>query len=267
MISTLMICSAVMDENLTPSNGYLLLSALARELSNTGSSVFFSETSPQPICSPIFPISFWLEETNEIPNRTMFFSKGDIAAARISFLRDEQFDIFAEKIRGATLTLGGAGFNVQSVSIPGENPFSKYIPPQVMLLMEPAEGVAFDFLTPTGFKTSGIQYSLPDPEIFFDSISAKWIKNEQPINIQLWTRKILIDKFAIKSTSAFLKDGVVFRGFTGRVTYDFRNCPIEHRKWLTILSEYAFYCGAGYKVSQGMGQVVPHFFSFKNMKG
>lgn len=259
MISALLICQAVMDETLPLSNGYLLMSALAKQANVGGDVVFFSPDSFQPCISPILPASFWDMSSIPTGSNVLRFKKGDLCAARVSFFDDEHFSAFSKKIEKSTLSLGGAGFNVLKITEDGACSASRSMPLDVIRMIEGAGGVTFKFFTPTGFKRGSVQCVLPEPSVLFGSLAVKWSKLTGDVVSCLFYENVAVENYNIRSGAFSLKGGMIFRGCLGSVSYSFNLCSEEQRKLLTMLSEFSFYSGVGYKTSQGMGQAFVSF--------
>lgn len=259
MTSALLICRAAANETLPASNGYLLLSALSYAVKKNGVSLFFSGDTNKPALSPLMPLVFW-EGERRFPS-VLDLQRNELAASWISFLGDDAFCLFANSIVGQTLTIGGAGFTVEAVTVPGENAFSECVSLEMLENIPPSDRVNIEFLTPTGFKHNDIQCPMPTPELFFGSgairLSCFTGKNIPHINYDA----VETEMFSLRSRAVPLKGGAVFRGCTGDISYSFRKCTEEERYWLTLISVFSFFSGAGYKTSQGMGRVMPSFKS------
>lgn len=254
-----MLCRAVMEQRLPLSNGYLLLSALSNVLTVNGKPLLFGEETLRPACSGLMPLAFWEGDRNRIYPQTLEVRRNEVFAAWISFLDENLFYTFANGVMGKTLTVGGAGFDILSITMPGENVFSKCISLEMLKGASSYDGVHIEFVTPTGFKHNGLQYTLPDPCVFFPSIAMRLKSFTQEEFILSCCDKIETEKFTLRSRAVSLKAGAVFRGCVGNVSYSFKRCSEDEKYLLTMLSMFSFFSGAGYKTSQGMGRVLPSF--------
>ena len=128
----------------------------------------------------------------------------------------------------------------------------------------PCGGADVTFLSPTGFKSGAVQNILPSPELWFRSLAARWktacgenplenLGQENPI------KNTFVADYSLRSAAVVLKENLVFRGCVGRVRYDWKNESTAVRKALACLTAFAFFCGVGYKTTQGMGQVLAEF--------
>lgn len=266
MISSLVLCEALSDGHVPVSNGYLLFSALARRLSEFG--------GPEPLhgapgfkgvaLSALTPESFWRTLHYSWGKGVLQLQKGDRLAFRVSFLDDALLEPFAEAVTGSSLTLGGAPVGVKRVSRPGENAMSRQTDEGALRESPPCGGVDVTFLSPTGFKSGAVQNILPSPELWFRSLAARWktaygenplenLGQENPI------KNTFVADYSLRSAAVVLKENLVFRGCVGRVRYVWKNESTAVRKALACLTAFAFFCGVGYKTTQGMGQVLAEF--------
>lgn len=266
MISSLVLCEALSDGHVPVSNGYLLFSALARRLSGFG--------GPEPLhgapgfkgvaLSALTPESFWRTLHYSWGKGVLQLQKGDRLAFRVSFLDDALLEPFAEAVTGSSLTLGGAPVGVKRVSRPGENAMSRQTDEGALRESSPCEGVDVTFLSPTGFKSGAVQNILPSPELWFRSLAARWktAYGENPLeNLgqENSIKNTFVADYSLRSAAVVLKENLVFRGCVGRVRYVWKNESTAVRKALACLTAFAFFCGVGYKTTQGMGQVLAEF--------
>ena len=272
MISSLVLCEALSDGHVPVSNGYLLFSALARRLSEFG--------GPEPLhgapgfkgvaLSALTPESFWRTLHYSWGKGVLQLQKGDKLAFRVSFLDDALLEPFAEAVTGSSLTLGGAPVGVKRVSRPGENAMSRQTDEGALRETPPCGGADVTFLSPTGFKSGAVQNILPTPDLWFRSLAARWktaygenpledlkqenLGLEHPIKNAL--ANTFVADYSLRSAAVVLKENLVFRGCVGRVRYVWKNESTAVRKALACLTAFAFFCGVGYKTTQGMGQVL-----------
>ena len=280
LISSLVLCEALSDGHVPVSNGYLLFSALTRRLSEFG--------GPEPLhgapgfkgvaLSALTPESFWRTLHYSWGKGVLQLQKGDRLAFRVSFLDDALLEPFAEAVTGSSLTLGGAPVGVKRVSRPGENAMSRQTDEGALRGLSPCGGADVTFLSPTGFKSGAVQNILPSPELWFRSLAARWKtaygenplenlnqenldqehpKLENPIKNAL--ANTFVADYSLRSAAVVLKENLVFRGCVGRVRYVWKNESTAVRKALACLTAFAFFCGVGYKTTQGMGQVLAEF--------
>jgi len=218
--------------------------------------------------SALTPESFWRTLHYSWGKGVLQLQKGDRLAFRVSFLDDALLEPFAEVVTGSSLTLGGAPVGVKRVSRPGENAMSRQTDEGALRETPPCGGADVTFLSPTGFKSGAVQNIFPAPELWFGSLAARWktaygenplenLKLEHPIKNAL--ANTFVADYSLRSAAVVLKENLVFRGCVGRVRYVWKNESTAVRKALACLTAFAFFCGVGYKTTQGMGQVLAEF--------
>ena len=123
----------------------------------------------------------------------------------------------------------------------------------------PPRQVRLEFVAPTTFRREGRYLPLPLPELVFGSLLERW-QAFAPVALspevrRFATEAVVISQYDLRSRSLPSKEGGLLIGFTGEVTFSVLN---RDRYWLSVLNllaAYAFYCGTGYRVSAGLGQV------------
>ncbi len=128
--------------------------------------------------------------------------------------------------------------------------------------------IDLEFASPTVFKRQGLMFVLPLPQLVWGSYLAAWnefaspgfdlkalttLENDVQISrYQLRTRAAKVRTVAQPSENA--SESAFKFGFVGRCAYTiFRP---ERALWRTLhlLADFSFFCGTGYKTTQGMGQ-------------
>lgn len=245
-----------MDGYVPISNGYLLFSVLSRQLGAMDSSRILHEDRRSVCCSALLPEYFWQTFSCSSSEGKLYFKKKDVFAFRISFLDDNQYFIFKKAVQGYFLQLGGARFCVFNVSAPGENQMSRSQSVADLYHLPAVDSLRVQFISPTGFKSDEQQRSLPIPQLFFQSLALKWAESQEDLMPKVSFDSIAISDFSLKSCAVRLKNDLVFRGCTGFIRYEFLDMKEEAKQVLTRLASFSFFCGAGYKTSQGLGQVL-----------
>lgn len=114
------------------------------------------------------------------------------------------------------------------------------------------------------FRSGGMDYPLPDPELVFDSYRRRWnafaLARLTILDDWLdWLRRsVAVSRFDVHSEPMRLPDGLQM-GCIGKVQYaivDLADLPNDAVAVLNCLADYAFFCGTGRKTTQGMGQTV-----------
>lgn len=262
MISSLVLCEALSDGHLPVSNGYLLFSALTRRLSERGVPECLHGVSGfnGAALSALTPESFWRTLHYSWGKGVLQLKKGEKLAFRVSFLEDALLDSFAQAVAGSSLTLGGAPIGVRHVSCPGENAMSRRVNEEELRESPPCNGADVVFLSPSGFKSGSVQNILPEPIFWFRSLAARWKAAYGESLIEDTLENTFVADYSLRSAAVLLKESLVFRGCVGRIRYVWKNERTAVRKALACLTAFAFFCGVGYKTTQGMGQVMTEFF-------
>ncbi|HQH37167.1 MAG TPA: CRISPR-associated endoribonuclease Cas6 [Anaerolineae bacterium] len=131
---------------------------------------------------------------------------------------------------------------------------------------QPARELTLDFVTPTAFgfgqQTWGKKMIvLPAPEPVFDSLARAWnMFAPAPLQVDREAlRAYLAAHVVVKRLENVNTQMLAFSrapqvGFVGRVTYGLMGDNDIARAQLTMLADFAFYSGVGYKTTMGMGQ-------------
>jgi CRISPR-associated endoribonuclease Cas6 len=207
------------------------------------------------------PDYFWKTFRCAPQQGDIVFEKGAFFAFRVSLSNADAFEDFSSRVLGASLTLGGASFEVLEASRSGENAMSRRITLRELSLIPPFTGVSVDFLLPAGFKSNDRQNIFPTPELFFGSVAIRRQKQagtEEAFDKTLFSR-VSVANYSLSSRAVRLKNNQVFRGCVGNVRYSFEGLPKTDQAYLSQLAALAPFCGVGYKVTQGMGMVKIHF--------
>ena len=119
--------------------------------------------------------------------------------------------------------------------------------------------LAFHFLTPTTFRSGGVNATLPTADLVFGSLTRRWnafapfpVPDEEvpelcrlliPVAFSLRTRQV--------DFGSYQQTGVV-----GRCRYEApRGLPPHTYRWAATLARFATFAGIGAKTTMGMGQV------------
>ncbi len=191
---------------------------------------------------------------------------GDEYLVRLALLRGDLYMTFASVfLRGAPpeLQVGTARFVVREVQTTAEgHPWAGVGSWRDILARgQPDETITLQFVTPTAFtqavdergnKRIGL---FPAPDAVFGSLLRRWnLLAPEPMPADLLDQlDVLPSRYELRT--AMLKFGRSPQlGFTGRCTYEVHG-PESGRRLLATLSDAAFFLGAGYKTTQGMGLV------------
>lgn len=259
MISSLIYCNALSTCRLPAFNGYQMLAALSKvESKKTGMNTFHHTANVKKdfTISPLLPAAYWHGLEN-LTSDELKIRMGQCCAFRVTFYDDQRFEYFRSMIDNAELSLDWHKFQVISVSLPGDNDFSRH-DTDATLEERTADGVSIQFLTPTGFRNrdTGGQMILPVPEVVFGTLAIRWADYSGSLS-EIPPLGINLSKFELASITALLKSRTYARGCVGEAVYDWKKFPESQKKFLTRLAAFSFYSGLGYKTAQGMGQVLP----------
>ena len=130
-------------------------------------------------------------------------------------------------------------------------------------LLAPSHGrmnrVAMEFLSPTAFKSNGMQMPLPLPGLLFGSLLNRWnavSAVELPPEMRNFSEDaVAMGKFNLRSVVVPQKNKGTRAGSVGDATY---SALYQDRYWLglfQLLADFALYSGVGVQTSTGMGQV------------
>ncbi len=118
--------------------------------------------------------------------------------------------------------------------------------------------IALKFFSPTTFRRKGKFLPLPLPDLVFGSLLDRWQLFAHialhPDVRRFADEMVMVKNFNIRSRAKPYKQRA-FIGFTGEVSFQVMN---QDHYWISVLSmlaEFSFYSGIGYRTSVGFGQV------------
>jgi CRISPR-associated endoribonuclease Cas6 len=276
MKSFIVLLTAEAECVLPSSNGYLVFSMLCSLAAATSlDKVFHSEDETE---KKSFSASFLRGASNaDISDfgHDLLFRKGEYAVLRVSFVFDDEADVFADVIlRGMreTVRLGSALFKLESLLAPGQHPLALSIPLGEADAIAYGGAISFGFVSPTGFKREGKQFFLPLPELVFGDLLRKYRRfagepASPDIDSDTLAARFELTRYNIRSHAAKLRKDRIIRGFCGDTEYSARKLSQSERKLASSLASLAFFTGIGYKTTQGMGEVLPFIKPFSGDEG
>lgn len=123
---------------------------------------------------------------------------------------------------------------------------------------------SFSFASPTAFRSGGKTMPIPLPDLLFGSLLDRW-NAWSPVALSPEARRFAAECVAVSNYHLRTRalpgkmeepgKAVTQRGAVGRCDYAALN---KDRYWLSalsVLAAFAFYSGAGYQTTQGMGMV------------
>ena len=113
----------------------------------------------------------------------------------------------------------------------------------------------FEFATPTAFRQSRRDSSMPTPQAVFQSLLKHWHQYSNIFFEDLPIQNIFPSQFELK-TQQVVDSRSKFIGCVGTARYQlFEVATPTQIKQLNTLAEFALYCGVGRKTPMGMGMV------------
>ena len=163
-----------------------------------------------------------------------------------------------------TFTFGDLPFTVEGWTTQGDEhawagciSYADLSAPYLLSQVQAPTRWSFSFASPTAFRSGGMTVPLPLPDLLFGSLLDRW-NAWSPVALPAEARRfaqecVAVSNYRLRSRAVPGKAGRVLRGAVGRCDYTAVN---RDRYWcsaLSVLAAYAFYSGAGYQTTQGMG--------------
>lgn len=193
------------------------------------------------------------------------FHSGQRVIFRITTLSDKLSDELPEWLDGlwelGKLDLDGTVWQIEKIAIySDEHPWAGFVPYQNIIQtvrMEKRRSWTLEFITPMTFHGDHY-YPFPQPENLVKSWLDRWNCFSPvvlPENLpEIARRSLMIEKYNLKTVPVRMH-GIVFPGCIGQVTLAFdKSLEEELKNSINILVFYSFFCGSGYKTTQGLGQ-------------
>ena len=137
------------------------------------------------------------------------------------------------------------------------------------------EGICLEFISPTGFRSSGKDIAEPVPALVFRGCWQKWnLFAPQKMQMDADLPRFVQECVAARIQEDFELQRIVFAkgkrggavGFTGRVNFTIEQTA-QSLEWaaglagwsaqVRALAMYAFFCGVGHHTTVGLGQTFP----------
>ncbi|MBC7227418.1 MAG: CRISPR-associated endoribonuclease Cas6 [Thermoflexales bacterium] len=166
------------------------------------------------------------------------------------------------------LRLGEAVFHIQEARVtPGSHPWAGYASwEELAQQARPEREIALDFASPTAFSFGEKLWGrhmvvLPQPELVFGSLARTWnAYAPPPVRVEAKALESYAEEYVVVREIAGIRtrmlnfSGRPQIGFVGRVTYGLMGENDIARIQFSMLADFAFYGGVGYKRAMGMGQ-------------
>ncbi len=164
----------------------------------------------------------------------------------------------AVELDGVPFTVVGATLDPAVHPLAGQSAYQE-LATRHLLQPSPEHRAELEFLSPTAFRSGGLNVPLPLPGLVYGGLMEKW-NAFAPVAIPAEVRRYAEECLAISrcdiSTRPVPGKGEGLQiGFVGRCRYTATN---RDRYWLgmvQLLTDFAFYAGVGYQTTVGMGQV------------
>ena len=251
------------DETLLPaSNGYLLFSLFCTLVRGSDlDSVFHPDAQDGEKAVSVGMIRPQGQDTFAADD--LHFSRGAVARARVSFIRNSDGACFEALLRpraGTAVRLGTAFFVLDRLLCPGEDEMALSLSPAQLIPSAPTDSAGLRFVSPAGFKRDGRQLFLPLPDLVFGSLLRRWRLLLDPDGwpgFEETLPRITLQNYRAESRAVKLRQDRIIRGFCGEAEFALPGADGPERTALSALAGLAFFTGVGYKTTQGMGEVWP----------
>jgi len=118
--------------------------------------------------------------------------------------------------------------------------------------------VTLEFISPTAFKSQGMQMPVPLPGLVFGSLVERWNAFAgvalDPDLRRFAEERVAISRYRLESQPVPGKNGALRIGGVGQVTYAALDDDRYAVAALNILADFALYSGVGVQTATGMGQ-------------
>jgi len=141
----------------------------------------------------------------------------------------------------------------------GQSSYESLAAHQMLQGGQPQNTATLDFVSPTAFKSGGMQVPIPLPDLVFGSLVERW-NAFSPVVLSPEVRRfgaemVAISRYRLESRPVAQKNQALRIGGQGQVTY---RALGGDRYWLgtlQMLADFALYSGVGVQTATGMGQV------------
>ena len=125
----------------------------------------------------------------------------------------------------------------------------------------PDDRIRLEFLTPTTFRAEQRTTPLPQPDLVFGSLLAKWNAfSPRPLNGAVTayaSAGLSVTRYALETEMLDLGRNRRQVGFCGVCEFAGAKGHEEDLRAIRMLADYSFFAGVGYKATMGMGMVMP----------
>lgn len=165
------------------------------------------------------------------------------------------------ELDGVALAVDSATVDPEAHAWAGQISYQDFAAPFLLGQARPERKFSLQFVSPTTFRSQGLNIPLPLPDLVFGSLLNRW-QAFAPVALSPDARRfagemLALSRYRLRSRSVPLKPGNLQTGFVGQATFTALN---RDRYWLSVLgllAEYSFYAGVGYQTAVGLGQYRP----------
>ena len=171
--------------------------------------------------------------------------------------------VVSPTLQGRVIQLGQVCFEVQKVARIGEHPWTGEVSYQSLVEKHfnsnenVQESLKVEFASLTAFHDGDRHMPVPLPETVFGSWLRRW-NHFSSVSLpwavgDLKEAKLALSRYELKTDTVKYKHAT-WIGFTGTCQYRLFSGQGFWLRLCNLLTEYAFYCGTGYKTTFGLGQ-------------
>ena len=240
------------------------LDAIRRVSPNLSAALHDPKISIRPFSiSPLWGMPSHGERVRLHPERTYWL--------RVTLLLRPLYERLMELLladNAPRLRFGEALFLIQEALVtPGSHPWAGYTSwEELAARAQPVEELTLEFVSPTAFSFGEKSWGrrmvvFPLPELVFGSLARTWnayapppVQVEAGVLEQWSAESVIVKQIAALRTRMLNFSGRPQVGFVGRVTYGLMGANDVARLQVSMLADFAFYGGVGYKRAMGMGQ-------------
>lgn len=140
----------------------------------------------------------------------------------------------------------------------GRATYADLVQRHLMQKGHPSRRITLGFVSPTTFRSGGLNLPLPIPALVFGGLLERW-GAFAPTRLSPDARRyaeemVALSRYSLRTRVLPFKEGALQVGFVGEATFLAMN---DDRYWvgvLNLLADYAFFAGIGYQTTVGMGQ-------------
>lgn len=162
---------------------------------------------------------------------------------------------------GLNLRIDGAATRREQHPWAGQASYGSLAVPWVYGQVEPEVRLAFEFASPTLFKSNDMNIPVPMPLWVFGGLLERW-NTFAPIELPEVVRefagtRMALSRYELKTVAVPFKPGTIKFGAIGYGVYTAPHPDEALLSALNLLSEFAFFAGVGAQTTMGFGQCRP----------